>query len=79
MKRLSRLLCLTAALFLCVSILCVPVQARGDDPDYIVVIPGETMPPTTMPQATTATAQYDNYYASHPGNGLHRRWDYVNS
>lgn len=55
MKRLSRLLCLTAALFLCVSILCVPVQARGDDPDYIVVIPGETMPPTTMPQATTAT------------------------
>lgn len=55
MKRLSRLLCLTAALFLCVSILCVPVQARGDDPDYIVVIPSETMPPTTMPQATTAT------------------------
>ena len=55
MKRLSRLLCLAGALLLSIPLCCNPVAARGDEPDYIVVIPGETMPPTTMPQATTAT------------------------
>lgn len=55
MKRLSRLLCLTAALLLSIPLCCNPVDARGDEPDYIVVIPGETMPPATTPQATAAT------------------------
>ena len=55
MKRLSRLLCLAGALLLSIPLCCNPVAARGDEPDYIVVIPGETMPPTTTPPTVTTT------------------------
>lgn len=56
MKSASRLICLMGALILCASICCTPALARGDEPDYIVVIPGETMPttpPATAPSAAT--------------------------
>lgn len=55
MKKICRLLCLTVALMLSFFLYWSPAYAWGDEPDYIVVIPGETMPSATSSPAITAT------------------------
>ena len=57
MKRKARILILLLALVLCFSSIGLTAFAMGDDPDYTVVIPGETRPPsTTTPQPTRPAA-----------------------
>ena len=56
MKLVSSILCLAAAILLSIPLCSSPAAAMGDDPDYIVVIPGETRPPVTAPPATVPTA-----------------------
>lgn len=57
MKRKARILSLLLALVLCFSSIGLTAFAMGDDPDYTVVIPGETRPPsTTTPQPTRPAA-----------------------
>lgn len=57
MKHKARIISLLLALVLCFSSMGITAFAKGDDPDYTVVIPGETRPPaaTTAPQSTTPT------------------------